>query len=684
MYSQLEVELPVSTHKANARWLSAERLSLIVPGFLAGCLGVLILTQPFAMTGVHGSAASGLGYDDGILLGSAIRLIHGDLPYSSFLFLHPPGMSVLMSPIAAVGAIAGSSTALILARVVTALVSIANAVLVASVVRRRGPVASLAAGVLFVLFPLTVNATHTLLLAPYTVLFCLIGTALLFKSGDIASPRRVLLAGLAFGFACTVELAAIPVALAAVVVVAVTRRKSALRLTATMVGTFVVVCLPFFAAAPGRFIDDVVVAPFQHEWAGNASVVFKVRQLVGADGISWIGVPNIVVIVGALLLIAGFAYWVFRSRNDFVVNDWFVVAALVATVAVAMVGGQLYSQQAYLPAAFMSMAAGSLVAALAKRFISTQRAALTCLVLAGALSAAMMVQAGAHARALLTGSFNPADVIQAAVPDGSCLVTDLTTSAVVADRFTSNSSTCPTMVDPYGEWIARTDQHGLYTGTYPTDFVTTFADKLNRADYVALVAPLSSYIPWTPELSQWFLSSFDTVQQTSTVTVYKHIKHVAPPTKFTTFVGMSTGAIIAQGIEAEGNGDLDAAFGSYLTAAYRDPDNKFVHFNLGHLYQERNMIAETEREYGIALAIDPAFAKPLYNLAVMNTDSNPARAIALYRRVLDLNPDSPAAKFNLGVLMVRSGDADGVNLIRDVVAADPAFAKSVPPDIKLN
>ncbi len=684
MHTQLELETLVSSQEADTRWLSAQRLSLIVPGFVAACLGVYVLAMPFALNGIHGSAASGLGYDDGILLGSSIRLVHGDLPYSSFLFLHPPGISVLMAPIAVVGVVAGSSTALMLARVVTLLIAIANAVLVASAVRRRGPVASLTAGVLFALFPLALNATHTLLLAPYTLLFCLIGTNLLFGSGEIVSSRRTLLAGIAFGFACTVELAAIPVALAAAVVVVVIRGKSALRLAASMLGTFVVICSPFFVAAPSRFIDNVVVAPFQHDWSGSASLTFKVRQLTGVDGISWIHLSNIVVIGAAVVLIVGFACWVFISRAGFGAGDWFVVSAVVATSTVALVGGQLYSQQAYLPAAFISMAAGLFVAALAKRMISTQRAALVCLVLAGVLATAMMVQSAAYARALLKGSFSPADAIAAAVPAGACLVTDVTTSAVLADRFTSDKAKCPKMVDPYGEWVVRTDRHGLYTGTYPTDFVAAFADVLNRADYVALVAPLSSYVPWTPELSQWFLSSFDATKQTSTVTVYKHVKNVVPPTKFTTFVGMSSGALIAQGMEAERRGQLDAAFGSYLTVAYRDPGNKFAHFNMGHLYQARNMLAEAEREYGIALTIDPTFVNPLYNLAVMNSQTDPARAIALYRRVLDLDPESRAAKFNLGVLLVRSGDADGKQLIRDVIAADPAFAPNVPADITLD
>lgn len=684
MHTQLELDTAAFNEADATKRLSAEKLSLIVPGLLAACLGVILLAQPFALTGVHGSAASGLGYDDGILLGSAIRLVHGDLPYSDFLFLHPPGISILMSPIAAVGLVAGSSTALILARLVTLLVAIANAVLVATAVRKRGPVASLAAGVLFALFPLAFNATQTLLLAPYTVLFCLIGTVLLFGSDDVVPPRRVLLAGIAFGFACTLELAATPVALAAVIVVAIIRSKSALRLAASMLGTFAVLCSPFFVAAPGRFVDYVIATPLEQDWSGGASFVFKIRQLAGVDAISWIHLSDLVVVGAALAVAAGLAWWAFTSRGDFVAGDWFVVAAVVGTVAVALTGGQLYSQQTYLPAAFISMAVGLSAAALAKRLISTQRAALICLVVAGVLSTGMTLQGVAYARALMQGSFDPADDIKAVVPAGACLVTDITTSAVVADRFTSDKAKCPKMIDPYGEWVTRTDRNGLYAGPYPADFVAAFADMLNRADYVALVAPLSNYIPWTPELSQWFLSSFDATKQTSAVTVYKHVKNVVPPTKFTTFVGMSSGALIAQGMEAERRGDLDAAFGSYLTVAYRDADNKFAHFNMGHLYQARNMVAEAEREYGIALTIDPTFVNPLYNLAVMNTDTDPARAIALYRRVLDLNPDSPAAKFNLGVLLARSGDSTGLQLIRDVIAADPAFASSVPADIKLD
>lgn len=683
MHTLVGLDIPPAPPPVEEKFLSAAKLSVIGPALVASILGVYALSRPFGLTGIHGSAQSGVGYDDGILLGSAIRLIHGDFPYSSFVFLHPPGISVLMSPVAALSLVAGSSWALVVARIITVLVSIASVALVAVAVRRYGPVASTVAGLLFALFPLALNATHSLLIAPYTLFFCLVGTVLLFESGEVAVSRRVVYSGMAFGFACTVGLAALPVALVATVTVAVVHVRLASRFAASVVGIFLLVCSPFFALAPGRFINDVVTSPFSRMMSGDASLAFKIRQLSGVDGMSWIHLSNLVVVTVAIVVTVGFFYWLFRSYTQLRPGDWFIIATLFSVVVVAMVGGQLFSEQVYLPAAFVSMAAGISIGMLG-RAVHFRRSIRFCAVaVGGVLGIAMLVQNAAHASTLLEGSFSPADDLEAAVPSGSCLVTDVTTYAIVADRFTSTDANCPKMVDPYGEWVVGTDRHTVYSGTYPAGFVRDFGTRMNRAEYVALVAPMSSYIPWTPELSQWFLSSFGAVRQAPSMIVYHHIKHVAPPVKFTTFVGLSSDAIVDQGLQAERLGNLDAAYGSYVTAAYRDPGNAVAHYNLGHLYQVRGMNVDAEREYSVALTIDPTFANALFNLAVMHADTDPTRAMALYRHVLELKPENEAAKFNLGVLMVRAGDENGKKLIGEVVAADPAFGQRVPADIQL-
>ncbi len=107
MHTLVGLDIPPAPPPVEEKFLSAAKLSVIGPALVAAILGVYALSRPFGLTGIHGSAQSGVGYDDGILLGSAIRLIHGDFPYSSFVFLHPPGISVLMSPVAALSLVAG-------------------------------------------------------------------------------------------------------------------------------------------------------------------------------------------------------------------------------------------------------------------------------------------------------------------------------------------------------------------------------------------------------------------------------------------------------------------------------------------------------------------------------------------------------------------------------------------------
>ena len=150
---------PLARHRASHRrpvW------PIAVPGLIAGVFGAYWLTRPFQLTGVHGTTASGHGYDDAVYLGAAIRLIHGELPYRDFLLLHPPGISVLFAPIAFLSDYTGTPVGLAIARILGVVVAVANVMLVAYLVRYRGSAASLTAGLIFALFPLAISATHTL------------------------------------------------------------------------------------------------------------------------------------------------------------------------------------------------------------------------------------------------------------------------------------------------------------------------------------------------------------------------------------------------------------------------------------------------------------------------------------------------------------------------------------------
>lgn len=104
------------------------------------------------LAGVHGYA-SGAGYDDGVYLTVALRLVNGVLPYRDFVFVHPPGSALMLSPLAALSHVVGTRDVLVLARIATVLVVATNSALASLIVRHRGMAASVTAGVLLAGFP---------------------------------------------------------------------------------------------------------------------------------------------------------------------------------------------------------------------------------------------------------------------------------------------------------------------------------------------------------------------------------------------------------------------------------------------------------------------------------------------------------------------------------------------------
>src|SRR5690242_6300003 len=76
------------------------------------------LSRPGFLLGVN-------EYDEGTDFGSAIRLAHGAMPYRDFIMVHPPGITLLMYPLALATRAISTDTGLAMARVVTALASAA-------------------------------------------------------------------------------------------------------------------------------------------------------------------------------------------------------------------------------------------------------------------------------------------------------------------------------------------------------------------------------------------------------------------------------------------------------------------------------------------------------------------------------------------------------------------------------
>ena len=226
---------------------------IIVATLLAVALRLYDLSRPGYMFGIS-------EYDDGTDFGSAIRLVGGAIPYRDFIMVQPPGITLIMYPIALITKSFGTDSGMAVARVVTALAGAAAVPLAGLLTRHRGLFAVLVSCGVLAIYPDSILAARTVLLEPWLVLFCLLGALAVFDGDQITgSRRRIFLGGLLFGFAGAVKVWAIlPVIV--ILVLTARRRRQALAYAAGVIAGFCVPVLPFALSAPTTFYRSVIIA----------------------------------------------------------------------------------------------------------------------------------------------------------------------------------------------------------------------------------------------------------------------------------------------------------------------------------------------------------------------------------------------------------------------------------------
>ena len=666
-----------------AFWSSPRVVAATLPALMALGIGIYQITLPGVLFGVHGYA--GIGYDDGVYTGAALHLVNGVLPYRDFVLLHPPGISLLLSPIAAVAHARGVLAA---ARVLTLFVAAANAALAAVVLRYRSAGAMFVAGTALACFPLAVSADQTVLLEPYLMCFCLLGAVALFQGGRLAGGGRLFLGGLALGFAAAVKIwAVLPLLVVVVLCVPLWRKRVAPLLAGAVVG-FAAPCAPFFVLAPKSFLRDIVSSQLGRVVPGSSATP-AAQRLLDITGLSGLTVvhPSAWVALGiglAFVVLVAAVYVLFVVRPA----DWFVLGGAVLATTVLFFTNSYSDHYAYFSAPFLAMLAGicasHVVGALrGSRLGLLRRTAalgLPVVIAAGAAVFLLPQQAG-YARSYLSSATDPAPLLAGLIPPHACVVADEVSYLVAADRFGSSTSHCPAVVDAYGVWFTSFPQHlPPYAGPYPAAFTAQWGKWFEAADYAVLTSPNTDIIPWSGALTSWFASDFHVVYSQPGLYVYQHAVRTPPPGP-----GAPTGsaaALVLQGLSAQRAGDIASAISDYQAALRVDPGNFYAHFDLGTISQQRGDTANAALQYQDALKTNPTFGPALYNLGVLETPTDPTAAISYFEQDLRVEPDNASANFDLGILLIKGGKvASGDSYVQKGVRLNPALAKDIPPGI---
>jgi len=513
--------------RLRAYWLSPQGLVMLAAMLLALAIRLYTLTRPGYLTGVT-------EYDDGVYLGGAIRLLQGALPYHDFAFVQPPGILLLMAPVAVLGKLGPATHAMAAARLLTVAASTACVPLAGSLVRYRGVLVTVVTCGILAVYPDDVTTAHTLILEPWLNLCCLLGVCLAFRRGHLTSPRRLLWAGVAIGFAGAVKYwAALPAAaLLAVCLLSGDRAGRARRACSYGLGLlvgFAVPVLPFFAFAPGAFVRSTLFD--QASRAGSSvPVSLRLAHLTGLIDVlngsghltlhagdhslfagaetavtstasaGWL--PFAVALLAAGLIAIGYAWDPHRPSP----LEWYVLATAVAAVAALLWYSAFFYHYPAFAAPWLALSAGSAAGALASAFAGQPvvRRVLAC------CCAAAVLFVGAFQARELSGLKAP-DVYpdKALIPAGSCVVADEISLAIAVNRFTAARPGCPDVLDSLAQTLVLSNGVSIQGGAAALpDVVAAWQSILSRAQYVWLSPNNARRIPWTPALTAWFNANF--------------------------------------------------------------------------------------------------------------------------------------------------------------------------------
>ena len=487
-------------------------------------------------------------YDDGSYFGSSVHLVGGILPYRDFIFVQPPGILLLMTPVALVAKVTGTAAGMAIGRVLTMLASAAGVVLVGLLVRHRGALAALIACGVLAVFPAAVAAAHTVLVEPWLVLFCLLGAVAVFDRDRLtASGRRLAWGGAAFGFAGAIEgWALVPVLVVLAISLPWVRRT--LMFAAGVAAAFLIAVLPFAVLAPGRFYQSLIVAQ-----VGHRATVLRVPvwgRLKDMSGLSHVNhLPGqadllithlhlrshstivFTVVILALLTVGGLVAEIAVTRRPPPPLDGFALVTTVLIVILFLLPTQFH----YHFAAFLAPFLGLAVALPAARLLTpgwekgkergTGRSAGGPLAWAATgVAAALLVtftifqvRGEGQLKAIIAPT-GPGSIAAFArpIPPGSCVATDEVAFLILANRFVTTVPGCSPMVDGTGTDLAlsRGGTPGTGAGRNPA-VAAAWRQEFAHARYAWLSALSRRRIAWSPALRAYFNSHFVPVMSDS-------------------------------------------------------------------------------------------------------------------------------------------------------------------------
>jgi hypothetical protein len=493
------------------------------------------------------------------------------LPYRDYAYVQPPGILLLMTPVALLTKITTATHAMAAARILTVLASTASVALAGSLVRHRGALVTLATSGILAVYPDDITTAHTLILEPWMNLLLLIGANLAFRRGRLANPRWLLWAGVAIGAAGAVKYWAVLPALVLLVLCLVTgesRKRQARSFGGGVAIGFLVPVLPLAVTSPVAFVRATMLDQAARDGSyvprsmrlahitglidflnseGHLSLTAGTHSLFASGGAAATpgtsaGLLPYAVTLIAILAVA--AAYLLRPGRLSPLESFALVTAVLASAAILVVSEFFYHYPDF-GAPWIAIGVGGAFGVFSVpetaaqpgsrrwpawgerlrgriprgRLLRVQRP------LTGCLAAALLLLATFQMREMAGLAAPDIYPDEAVIPAGTCLVTDQVSMALAANRFTQTPSGCPVIMDSLAETLVLSDGVSVQGGAQSlTHVVSSWQSIFSKADYVWLSPNNTRRIPWTHGLTSWFDAHFVKIPVSGGLgTVYKRV-----------------------------------------------------------------------------------------------------------------------------------------------------------------
>ncbi|HEY6786968.1 MAG TPA: tetratricopeptide repeat protein [Trebonia sp.] len=115
-------------------------------------------------------------------------------------------------------------------------------------------------------------------------------------------------------------------------------------------------------------------------------------------------------------------------------------------------------------------------------------------------------------------------------------------------------------------------------------------------------------------------------------------------------------SLLETGIAQTSQQDWSAATTTFENVLAIEPTNVYANYDLGVIAQTNGNSAEAISYYNKALAANTAYTPAMYNEAILLESSQPQQAIAIYQRIVSINPRAATAYLRMAVVQAEQGD----------------------------